>query len=106
MTTPAPIPPAPVPVGWDGLVERVAAAAPRLDSVDGDVRETLHLLGEHRLLGPVPGRSGALAEAVGLIERIAGQCLSSAFAVWAQRMVADYLAHAVELNGPARACAA
>jgi alkylation response protein AidB-like acyl-CoA dehydrogenase len=61
-----------------------------------DVRDGLRLLGEHDLLGlgTDPDRSGELARAIALIERIAGHCLSSAFSLWAHRMVIEYLSRA------------
>ncbi|KWX01162.1 hypothetical protein TH66_02280 [Carbonactinospora thermoautotrophica] len=64
----------------------------RAAEVDGggcDVRDGLRLLGEHGLLDL------DLPSSVALIEDIAAECLSSAFAVWAQRMVIEYLARAV-----------
>ncbi|WP_224401325.1 acyl-CoA dehydrogenase family protein [Pseudonocardia sp. ICBG1034] len=68
-----------------------ADAAGPVDRGEDDVRTGLRHLGALDLVAP-PG-SGA-AHAVTLVERIAGECLSSAFATWAQRMTFEYLTRA------------
>ncbi|SFN73452.1 Acyl-CoA dehydrogenase [Pseudonocardia ammonioxydans] len=67
------------------------AAAGPVDRGEDDVRTGLRRLGDADLIAP-PG-SGT-AHAVALVERIAGECMSSAFATWAQRMAYEYLVRA------------
>ncbi|ALL79449.1 hypothetical protein AD006_29760 (plasmid) [Pseudonocardia sp. EC080610-09] len=71
-------------------------AAGPVDRGEDDVRTGLRRLGDADLLAP-PG-SGA-AHAVTLVERIAGECMSSAFATWAQRMAFEYLTRAARPDG-------
>ncbi|MEU6699281.1 acyl-CoA dehydrogenase family protein [Pseudonocardia sp. NPDC046786] len=68
-----------------------ADAAGPVDRGEDDVRTGLRRLGERDLIAP-PG-SGA-AHAVHLVETIARDCMSSAFATWAQRMTVEYLSRA------------
>ena len=68
-------------VAIEGFAERAAA----VDEGRADVRTGLRELGARDLL-----RSADFA----LIERISAECLSSGFALWAQRMVIEYLAGA------------
>ncbi|WP_028932195.1 acyl-CoA dehydrogenase family protein [Pseudonocardia spinosispora] len=76
----------------DDTVDEVAARfrdrAARVDSGDQQVVDGLRWLGERDLIAP---RGGGLPYAVSLVERIAGECMSSAFSLWAQRMVIEYL---------------
>ncbi|NIH80963.1 acyl-CoA dehydrogenase family protein [Amycolatopsis viridis] len=71
-----------------------AERAAHVDSPDGDVRPGLEFLGARDLLGLGAGSDGGpgLVAAAELIEAVAGECLSSAFALWAHRMVLEYLA--------------
>lgn len=69
--------------GW--FAERAEA----VDRGEYDTREALRWLGERGLLDP---GAGDLADRVELVERIAGECLSSAFSLWAHLMVIEYLA--------------
>ncbi|WP_028921533.1 acyl-CoA dehydrogenase family protein [Pseudonocardia acaciae] len=59
-----------------------------LDRGECDVRDGIRWLGERDLIAP-PG--GGLGYRVRLVERIAGECLSSAFSLWAHLMVIEYL---------------
>ncbi|BBG05006.1 MULTISPECIES: acyl-CoA dehydrogenase family protein [Pseudonocardia] len=68
-----------------------ADAAGPVDRGEDDVRTGLRMLGERDLIAP--SGSGA-AHAVRLVEGIARDCMSSAFATWAQRMTVEYLSHA------------
>lgn len=73
------------------IAEITARFQERAGSVDAgrrDVRDGLRWLGEHDLIAPP---NGGLPHAVTLIEHIAGECLSSAFSLWAHRMVIEYL---------------
>ncbi|GLY71125.1 acyl-CoA dehydrogenase family protein [Amycolatopsis taiwanensis] len=74
--------------------EFFAARAAETDSVDGDVRPGLRLLGELGVLGLGAGADGGdpLGETIEVIAEVAGECLSSAFSLWAHRMVLEYLA--------------
>ena len=65
-----------------------ASRAAAVDAGPEDVRAGLRLLGERSLLdGDLPAR-------VDLVRTVAGGCLASAFAVWSQAMVLEYLASA------------
>jgi alkylation response protein AidB-like acyl-CoA dehydrogenase len=72
--------------------EEVAArfrdGAAAVDHGDLQVRDGLRWLGERDLIAPA---GAGLPHAVDLVERIAGECLSSAFSLWAHRMVIEYL---------------
>ncbi|ODU04773.1 MAG: hypothetical protein ABS81_09180 [Pseudonocardia sp. SCN 72-86] len=67
------------------MTDRFRECAKDVDQGLGDLRDGLRWLGERGLLG------GELATRVALIEAIAGECMSSAFSLWAQGMVIDYL---------------
>jgi len=64
------------------------AAAGPVDRGAGEVRDGLRWLGERDLIAP---DGAGLPHAVRLVEQIAGECLSSAFSLWAHRMVIEYL---------------
>jgi alkylation response protein AidB-like acyl-CoA dehydrogenase len=72
--------------------EEVAArfrdGAAAVDRGDREVSDGLRWLGERDLIAP---DGAGLPHAVDLVERIAGECLSSAFSLWAHRMVIEYL---------------
>jgi alkylation response protein AidB-like acyl-CoA dehydrogenase len=76
------------------LREWFAARATELDRGEADVREGLRLLGQRGLLGlGAPGNhDGALGRMAAVVEEVSSACLSSGFAVWAQRMAIEYLA--------------
>ncbi|HEY0487306.1 MAG TPA: acyl-CoA dehydrogenase [Mycobacteriales bacterium] len=70
--------------------------AGRAAAVDGggeDVRSGLRLLGERGLL------DGGLAARVDLVRTVAGGCLATAFAIWSQAMVLEYVALAPSPHG-------
>ncbi|MCA1189441.1 MULTISPECIES: acyl-CoA dehydrogenase family protein [unclassified Saccharopolyspora] len=84
------------------IAEHFADRAAALDRGDADVRPGLRFLGERGLLElGAPGCGGDLATMLLLVEDVAAGCLSSAFSLWAQRMVVEYVA-----RGPADAAAA
>ncbi|GAA2207408.1 acyl-CoA dehydrogenase family protein [Nonomuraea monospora] len=70
----------------------------------GGPRELLRHLGQRNLLSldAAPGDTG-VTEAAALIELIAAECLSSAFSLWAHRMVIEYLRESGDPLGPVRA---
>ena len=72
----------------DAVGERFASTAADVDGGRADVRDGLRWLGQRGLLAR---GDGDLAFAVTLVERIASQCLSSAFSLWAHLMVQEYL---------------
>jgi alkylation response protein AidB-like acyl-CoA dehydrogenase len=61
------------------------------DGGSADVRAGLRYLGAADLIAPA---GTGLPHAVTLVERIARECLSSAFCLWAQRMVVEFLSRA------------
>ncbi|GAY08886.1 acyl-CoA dehydrogenase family protein [Pseudonocardia sp. N23] len=67
------------------VTDRFRECAKDVDQGRGDLRDGLRWLGSRGLLG------GGLDTRVALIEAIAGECMSSAFSLWAQGMVIDYL---------------
>ncbi|WP_036569994.1 acyl-CoA dehydrogenase family protein [Nocardia sp. BMG51109] len=73
-----------------------AERARPVDTGAADVRDGLRYLGDRDLLALGAGSDGGadLVAAVELLESVAGECLSSAFALWAHRMVLEYLARA------------
>lgn len=73
---------APVPAE---VTDRFRACARDVDQCRADVREGLRRLGDLDLLG------GRLDARVALVEAVARECMSSAFSLWAQEMVIDYL---------------
>jgi alkylation response protein AidB-like acyl-CoA dehydrogenase len=68
--------------------------AAEIDRGDRDVRSGLRVLGEHGLLDLGAGQESrsALPDMVELIRDVAAECLSSAFSLWAHRMVIEYVA--------------
>ncbi|TCK22050.1 acyl-CoA dehydrogenase family protein [Pseudonocardia endophytica] len=72
----------------DGIADRFRDDAATVDGPGGDVRPGLRRLGEADLLAP---EGSGLPHAVALVERVAGECMSSAFSLWAHRMVIEYL---------------
>jgi alkylation response protein AidB-like acyl-CoA dehydrogenase len=70
----------------DAVLGHFAGSARGVDRPDGDVRPGLRLLGERGLLNL------ELPAMAALVEDIAGECLSSAFSLWAHRMVIEYSA--------------
>jgi alkylation response protein AidB-like acyl-CoA dehydrogenase len=70
-------------------------AAPT-DRGDRDVRPGIRMLGARGLLDLGAGDDGGpgLVRAATLVDEVAGECMSSAFALWAQRMVLEYLVRA------------
>lgn len=86
--------PAPgAPAVLEPLREEFFRNAAQVDCGERDTRPGLRLLGEHDVLalGAPGNRDGHLPEAVRLIEEIAASCMSSAFSLWAQRMVIEFL---------------
>jgi alkylation response protein AidB-like acyl-CoA dehydrogenase len=82
----------------EALDGRFAATAPDLDSGVGDVRDGLRWLADVQLLSRA---TDSLPDAIELVERIAGECLSSAFSLWAHLMVLEYLRQADQGEGHA-----
>jgi alkylation response protein AidB-like acyl-CoA dehydrogenase len=80
------------------LREWFAARARELDRGGADVRDGLRALGRWGLLdlGAPGNHDGALTRMAAVVEQVSSACLSSGFAVWAQRMVIEYLARAAE----------
>lgn len=90
------------------LLERIAERAGAVDRGEADLRDTLGLLAREGLLelAAGPARRDEVPAVVALVEAVAGECLSSAFTLWAHRMVVDYLAHAEAMGSdPERAAA-
>ncbi|HWN33992.1 MAG TPA: acyl-CoA dehydrogenase family protein [Pseudonocardia sp.] len=67
---------------------RFRDGAADVDGGSRDARDGLRWLGERDLIAP---KDGGLPHTVALVEVIAGGCLSSAFSLWAHRMVVEYL---------------
>ena len=65
-----------------------ADRASGVDDGGEDVRAGLAWLGAADLIAP---DGSGLPQAVTLVEAVAGECLSSAFSLWAQRIVVEYL---------------
>lgn len=78
--------------------EWFAARATELDRGEADVREGLRVLGQRGLLdlGAPGSHDGALGRMAAVVEQVSSACLSSGFALWAQRMAIEYLASAAE----------
>ncbi|MEN3266376.1 acyl-CoA dehydrogenase family protein [Pseudonocardia sp.] len=74
--------------GLGGILEWFAGEAAAVDQGRSDARAGLRRLGAADLLAPA---GGGLPHAVSLVERIAGECMSSAFSLWAHRMVIEYV---------------
>lgn len=70
---------------------QVLAGAADVDSGRADVRPVLRALGAVGLLADDDDADGGLISAVRMVRRIAAGSLASAFAVWSQRMVLEYL---------------
>lgn len=85
MTTAAPD------VALDSVASWFADRAAAVDDGGSDARDGLAWLGAADLIAP---DGSGLPHTVALVETVAGQCLSSAFSLWAQRMVISYLAGA------------
>lgn len=76
--------------------ELAAARADAVDRAELDVRPGLRDLGARGLLGlgAPDRRDGGLLPALHVVEAVARGCLSTAFALWAQRMAIEYLSRA------------
>ena len=83
-----------------------AERAPAVDRAELDVRDGLQWLGERELLGvdwdwrDRPPNSGGLMSIGELLSLVAESCMASAFALWSQRMVIEYVNAAVEPDFP------
>jgi len=73
-------------------VAEVSAKAGAIDQGVHDLRECLSMLGAAELLSLGAHGSGTLADQAFVIRTLARECLSTAFATWAQRMTIGYLA--------------
>jgi alkylation response protein AidB-like acyl-CoA dehydrogenase len=79
------------------VLDYFADLAAVLDRGEADVRSGLRKLGAEGLLGlgtypdDRADQDGDFVNMVGVVADIAAECLSSAFAVWGQRMVVEYL---------------
>lgn len=70
----------------------IADTAPDVDHAATDLRPRLRrLASQGRIDLGLPDSAGTLVEQVSVIERIAEDCVVSAFTLWAQRMAAHYL---------------
>lgn len=78
------------------VTEFFSARAGELDRGENDVRPGLRVLGEQGLLdlGAPDNAEGRLATMLLLVEDVAAGCMSSGFALWAQRMAVEYLSRA------------
>lgn len=91
------------PVGTDDLVtvlDRIAGRASALDRGEADLREDIAALAD---LGLFDVDRTPVAVAATIIEAVATESLSVAFAAWAQRMTAAYLWHAADRSEAAAA---
>jgi alkylation response protein AidB-like acyl-CoA dehydrogenase len=70
---------------------QVLAGAADVDTGRADVRPVLRALGAVGLLADADDADGGLLPAVRMVRRIATGSVASAFAVWSQRMVLEYL---------------
>jgi hypothetical protein len=75
----------------DVLGRRFADSAAGVDSGAEDVRDGLRWLAGSGVLARC---AGDLPHTVGVVERIAAECMSSAFSLWAHLMVVEYLRQA------------
>jgi alkylation response protein AidB-like acyl-CoA dehydrogenase len=75
------------------LLADICAHAGALDCGDDSSRRSFSALGAAGLLGlGAPGNAdGRLPEMASVIGEISGECMSTAFSVWANRMVVEYL---------------
>ncbi|MFD1656022.1 hypothetical protein [Pseudonocardia alaniniphila] len=69
----------------DPVVAQARERAADIDAGREDPRATVRLAGDLGLL------DAPLVRVTGLVEEVAGECLSTAFSLWAQRMVLTYL---------------
>lgn len=76
-------------VSLEQVGERFRDSSAGVDAGLLDVRCGLRWLGERNLFAP----HGGLSFTVELVECIAGECLSSAFSLWAQLLAIEYLRH-------------
>ncbi|QVQ50012.1 acyl-CoA/acyl-ACP dehydrogenase [Spiractinospora alimapuensis] len=78
------------------LVTWFAERASDVDRNGADVRDGLRWLGQRGLLDTAAPHSwdGGLLPLLGTVESVARACLSSAFSLWGQRMVIEYLSRA------------
>jgi alkylation response protein AidB-like acyl-CoA dehydrogenase len=83
------------------LLADIRAHAGALDCGDDSSRRSFPALGAAGLLGlGAPGNTGGrLPEMASVIAEISGVCMSTAFSVWANRMVVEYLLTAGTLFG-------
>lgn len=98
-------------VEYAGRAEVLDYFAQRAADVDGqvqDVRPGLRMLGERGLLdlGAPENAGGELPTMLQVVEDVAAGCMSSAFALWAQRMVIEYLHRAESGESGARVLSA
>jgi alkylation response protein AidB-like acyl-CoA dehydrogenase len=75
------------------IVEDIAADAAAMDHGERDTRAGVTQLAQAGLigLGAPENHDGALPAMAATIAQLAGQCLSTAFSVWAHRMTLEYL---------------
>jgi alkylation response protein AidB-like acyl-CoA dehydrogenase len=87
------------------LLQDIRAHAGALDRGEHPSRRSFSALGEAGLLGIGAPRNvdGRLAEMADVIRRIAAECMSTAFSVWAHRMTVEYLLTAATPFGEAAA---
>jgi alkylation response protein AidB-like acyl-CoA dehydrogenase len=75
------------------IVDQIAARAATLDRGEHDTRDNVEQLARAGLigLGAPDNRDRALPAMASAIAQLAGQCMSTAFSVWAHRMTLEYL---------------
>ena len=75
------------------LIESVGAAARALDCGEQTARGNLAALAESGVLGLGAPRNsdGALPAMASVVGQLAGECMSTAFTIWAHRMTIEYL---------------
>ncbi|HEY1841789.1 MAG TPA: acyl-CoA dehydrogenase family protein [Mycobacterium sp.] len=75
------------------VVSQIAASAAALDRGEQDTRDNLGLLANGGLLGlgAPDNHDGALPAMASAVAELAGQCMSTAFSLWAHRMTVEYL---------------
>lgn len=74
------------------LRDHFAQLAAPVDAGEVDVRAGIRKLGAHGLLDLGASEDTGLPTMVRVVADVAAECLSSAFAVWGQRMVIEYMA--------------
>ncbi len=77
----------------DDIRTQVLASAADVDAGRADVRPVLRALGAVGLLASADDADDGLISSVRMVRRIAAGSLASAFAVWSQRMVLEYLSY-------------